>query len=75
MLKQQAEDVKFVKKVPDHPRERRKRKLDITHVYSKRFKRNKLSLNDRQKRIAIENSKKIKKNLYKFDLNIMLNKP
>ena len=45
-LKQQAEKVKFVKKIPQHPRERRKRKPDKKHFYSQKLKRNELQLND-----------------------------
>ena len=63
MLKQQTEEVKFVKKILQHPKERRKHKLDKTDFYSKRFKRNELKLNDEQKKLLIENSKKLKKNL------------
>ena len=74
-LKQQPEEMKFVKKIPQQARERRKGKLDKKHFYSKIFKRNELKINDQQKKLSIENSKTFKKNLYKFDLKTMLNKP
>ena len=72
-LKQQAEELK--KKIPQHPRERRKCRLDKKYCYSKKFKRNELKLNDKEKILLAENSKKLKKNLYKFHLKTMLNKP
>ena len=71
---QRALKQELKKKILQHPKERRKHRLDKKHFYSKSLKRNELKLNDKQKILSTENSKKLKKNLYKFDLKTMLNK-
>ena len=48
-VKKIDDDVMFVKKIPQYPRERRKCKLDKKYFCSKRYKQNKLDLNNRQK--------------------------
>ena len=68
--------VYFIKKVPQHPRDRlaRKSKPYARKTKTKTLKHPRQCLSEKAREIAIGNSQKIKKENYKFDLKNMLNK-
>ena len=71
--------MRFIKEIIDltkrEKRKKRKRKQKIEIIKTEKKKKKVKKLNDKNLKLAKKNSKLLKKNLYKFDLNTMLNKP
>ena len=73
------DNLKFIKEIIDmtkhKKRKKRKRKQEIQIIKTEKKKKMVKKLDNKKLKIARKNSELLKKNLYKFELNTMLNKP